>query len=267
MTRCLPKSENGLIMTKHQILITLDSLRWDVFEAANVPFLKTFPYAKAHAHGTFTLPSHMSMFVGKMPWISGNSLGLQHWRLAANQWSDSADTLYILPGRTLKHGFANLGLPTLGSGGVRWFLPSIATTYALLDGFQKFKFSSPFLDDRTGGIDVQVRWLLDMVNTCRKPCFIFLNAGETHEPYYSKFHGLEASLRNRNAKSCKEAQIASLECCDDWIRKLLEGLSCIAGCEGIICGDHGDCWGDDGFWGHGIVHEKVLDVPLVRLKL
>jgi hypothetical protein len=31
----------------------------------------------------------------------------------------------------------------------------------------------------------------------------------------------------------------------------------------IICADHGDCWDEDNLWGHGMHHEKVLEVPLV----
>jgi hypothetical protein len=31
----------------------------------------------------------------------------------------------------------------------------------------------------------------------------------------------------------------------------------------LVCGDHGDCWGEDGLWEHGVYHPKVLEVPLV----
>jgi hypothetical protein len=31
----------------------------------------------------------------------------------------------------------------------------------------------------------------------------------------------------------------------------------------IICADHGDCWGEDGLWEHGVSHEKTLEVPLL----
>ena len=31
----------------------------------------------------------------------------------------------------------------------------------------------------------------------------------------------------------------------------------------LICSDHGDCWGEDGLWEHGISHEKTLTVPLI----
>ena len=31
----------------------------------------------------------------------------------------------------------------------------------------------------------------------------------------------------------------------------------------LVCGDHGDAWGEDGFWEHGVAHPKVFEVPLV----
>jgi hypothetical protein len=35
----------------------------------------------------------------------------------------------------------------------------------------------------------------------------------------------------------------------------------------VLCGDHGDCFGEDGYWGHGINHPKVLEVPLAIFQL
>ena len=31
----------------------------------------------------------------------------------------------------------------------------------------------------------------------------------------------------------------------------------------LLCSDHGDCWGEDGLWEHGIHHEMVLTVPMI----
>ena len=31
----------------------------------------------------------------------------------------------------------------------------------------------------------------------------------------------------------------------------------------FICADHGDCWGEDGLWEHGISHPATLTVPLL----
>ena len=34
-------------------------------------------------------------------------------------------------------------------------------------------------------------------------------------------------------------------------------------CHTIVCADHGDCWGEDGLWEHGISHPCTLTVPLL----
>jgi len=31
----------------------------------------------------------------------------------------------------------------------------------------------------------------------------------------------------------------------------------------IVCADHGDCWGEQGLWEHGISHRRTLEVPLL----
>jgi arylsulfatase A-like enzyme len=31
----------------------------------------------------------------------------------------------------------------------------------------------------------------------------------------------------------------------------------------LVCADHGDCWGEDGLWEHGIAHPMTLTVPLM----
>jgi arylsulfatase A-like enzyme len=31
----------------------------------------------------------------------------------------------------------------------------------------------------------------------------------------------------------------------------------------VLCGDHGDCLGEDGMWGHGFYHPKVMEVPML----
>ena len=35
----------------------------------------------------------------------------------------------------------------------------------------------------------------------------------------------------------------------------------------ILCADHGECFGEDGYWGHGVNHPRVLEVPLAIFRL
>lgn len=63
-----------------------------------------------------------------------------------------------------------------------------------------------------------------------------------------------------DAVECRRRQKACLEYVDARIKSLLESFK---ESKTIICADHGDCWGEDNLWGHGMHHEKVLEVPLV----
>ena len=53
------------------LFVTLDSCRFDTFERAQCPHLKSIgPLIKADAPATFTLPSHAAMFVGITPRVA-----------------------------------------------------------------------------------------------------------------------------------------------------------------------------------------------------
>ncbi len=58
------------------------------------------------------------------------------------------------------------------------------------------------------------------------------------------------------------AQRASLEYVDRELALLFTELKDYFA---VICGDHGDCWGEDGLWGHGFYHPRVMEVPMVVL--
>ena len=97
--------------------------------------------------------------------------------------------------------------------------------------------------------------------------FAFLNVGETHVPYYydgAPWHPADNPCipfsDGNDAAECRRRQRACLEACD---RTLAPLLAAFASASVVACGDHGDCWGEDGLWEHGISHPKTLEVPLV----
>ncbi|HET7177341.1 MAG TPA: hypothetical protein VFI63_01500, partial [Solirubrobacterales bacterium] len=66
------------------------------------------------------------------------------------------------------------------------------------------------------------------------------------------------------AADCRLRQRACLEFVDGLLAPLLARF---AGATTVLCGDHGDCWGEDGLWEHGISHPMTLAVPLlIRLR-
>lgn len=58
-----------------------------------------------------------------------------------------------------------------------------------------------------------------------------------------------------------EAQIQALESIDEKIEILVNSLR--KPLLIVICGDHGECFGEDMNWGHGYPLPKVLEVPLL----
>jgi glucan phosphoethanolaminetransferase (alkaline phosphatase superfamily) len=63
-----------------------------------------------------------------------------------------------------------------------------------------------------------------------------------------------------DAAECQFRQRRCLEFVDAEVAPLLALFESAAV---IVCADHGDCWGEDGLWEHGIPHEKAFEVPLL----
>lgn len=157
-------------------------------------------------------------------------------------------------------GFESLGYATFGCGALDWFKhPN------LFSPFQEFEYT---------GIDVvsQVRFIESKVQDTRRNFFAFVNIGEPHEPY--EFGGLIVPpLTSRTVmrafqdlgflKEELDKQVAAIEYVDLQFNKLLEAVTTASERTlVIVCGDHGECFGEDGLYGHGFYHPKVMEVPL-----
>jgi membrane-anchored protein YejM (alkaline phosphatase superfamily) len=253
------------------LFITLDSCRYDTFLSANAPNLKAVgELHRAMAPGNFTYSSHAAMFMGFTPGVAEraepyiNPKYGKVFQLAGGGDSRMVAGHFILEGRNIVDGFGRRGVPTIGTGAVRWFNPNTATGYQLSMDFKHF-----FYPGSISQISRQIDWIGTAIERYGQggPVFAFLNAGETHVPYY--FDG--ASWRNTNpctpfgsatnsAEECRRRQRLCLEHID---RKLGPILEAFADSNVLVCADHGDCWGEDGLWEHGIFHEKVHEVPLL----
>ena len=258
---------------RNQVLITIDSLRWDTFERADAPFLKSFNFHRCWSHGTFTFAAHQAFFSGRMPcsfdgeeyfdtcahYHRRKIVRQQIWRLANPE--SPKPGMIVVQGRNLKDGLRQKGYVTIGTGAMNWFDPSKEASEPMRSDFDHFRF---FPNREVGdgrNIDLQIEWALEQVKQARhdkRPYFLFINVGETHQPYTCKGHSLRGDWGD--VAGCAAAQRASLEYVDAKLAGLLAQLENYFA---VICGDHGDCWGEDGLWGHGFYHPKVLEVPMV----
>jgi hypothetical protein len=260
---------NG-VDAKSVLLITLDSCRYDSFVAARAPKMKSVgALHRAMAPANFTFGSHMSIFVGFTPGNPEvaepfvNPKFAKIFKMDATGYAGHHPPLIALEGRNIIEGFRKKGFATLGSGAVGWFDPKTPTGTVLTESFDEFYFS-----ENTFSLEKQLAWAkARLLQQAGRPVFLFLNIGETHVPYY--FAGADWDpgrnpcipfASTNDAAECRRRQVACVEYVDG---KLAELVDLFSPGTTVICADHGDCWGEDGIWEHGVSHTKVLEVPLL----
>lgn len=254
------------------LFVTLDSCRFDTFAAASAPNLKVIgALHRAYSPSHFTFGAHAAFFMGFTPGDAArrepyvNPKYAKIFRMGGGGHAGKAPAYVDLEGRSIVDGFARLGYATIGSGAVGWFDPSTDTGRVLSSDFERFHYGG-------GGaaFAVQREWLLAEIESARcraRRVFAFANLAETHVPYYHVGAPWEAAYnpcvpfaeRNDAAES-RRRQLACVEWIDREIAPLLDAFA-----DGaiVVCSDHGDCWGEDGVWEHGVYHEKTLEVPLL----
>ncbi len=259
-------------MTPEPVLfITLDSCRFDTFASAHTPNLKAVaPLHKAQSPSCFTYGSHSAMFVGFTPGIPGAAEPLldpkfgKLFKLTGPAFPGKGTEGYALQGANIVEGFARLGYRTVGAAAMGWFDPETATGRHLSAPFDRFAFPGPYnLREQLAFVEAE------HAAAAREgvPTFTFLNIGETHVPYW-----FEGAPWDQNDNPCIPFQSVdrSAECrtrqraCLEYVDRMLAGLlHRHLGGTILVCGDHGDCWGEDGIWEHGVMHEMTTTVPLV----
>jgi hypothetical protein len=249
------------------LLVTLDSCRLDTAQTTPVPNLaRLAPLVAAQAAASFTLPAHAALFAGVSPGVPG--LG-RPWldpkagkllKLVNDRIAPGPGDWLLLHGRDVVDGFRLAGWPTLGTGAVDWFDVATPPGRALSASFERFWYAGG------AGAGAQVAWLLDEIHRAGAPCLAFLNAAETHVPYTHAGAPWDAAWnpcvpfgRSNDAAECRHRQQACLAYVDAALGPLLDAF---AGATVLVCADHGDAWGEDGLWEHGVYHPAVASVPL-----
>ncbi|MBR0904582.1 hypothetical protein [Bradyrhizobium liaoningense] len=210
------------------------------------------------------------MFVGFTPGLAQHKQPFLNpkfgklFKLVGPGFGGKGTEAYELQGKNIIEGFSNRGFATIGSGAMGWFDPGTATGLHLSESFDRFFFAGPYYLKR------QLAWIsqeLDRAKRFHADSFVFLNVGETHVPYYHEGAPWSAEdnpcLPFQQVDRAAECRLRQRLCCefvDGHIKPLLHAFSSSTI---LICGDHGDCWGEDGLWEHGISHPATLTVPLI----
>jgi len=261
----------------NQIFLVFDSLRWDIFEAADAPFLKSLgSWKKALTPGNYTFPAHMSFFAGKLPhtfdqtdyydtaatrfsWLRRPFRKQPLWQLGNPESPRPAR--YVLQGKNIIEGFHKQGYLTIGTGAVNWFNPNLPAGEYLTASFDKFRFFTEQGHTSHQSAEQQIEWAIDCLQNTTNLYFLFINFGETHHPFTYKNCGWENTKNPYgDTEECKHRQKLCLEYLDAQVSKLLNNLQFY---DLVACSDHGEAMGEDGLWGHSFSHDKVLEVPLL----
>lgn len=265
----LKHKEGVKFPTKNIVIITLDSLRFDVTQKAKTPnFDQLFKkyqnkgWYQVGSHGTYTLPSHISMFhAGMMPLNNRSDVPAPFNRekekifKAQLAWERTTGARFPTPAApNIVKGFEKIGYRTVGVGGVGWFNDQFETSNIWKNRyFQEFYWKKEFEENDFNSLKNQIELIEKLkIREAENPVFFFLNVSVTHRPYLGFGNTLEG-------------QIKAFEEVDKLLPDLLKVLP--EKCDLMICSDHGECFGEDGLWGHGFYHPKVMEVPFAYLEL
>ncbi len=269
------------------VWMVLDSCRFDSFAAADMPNAQRFAslngtaIERRYSYASWTAPSHYTFLMGMVP--HQNRAGVvaseiyqqefRHWNTRLGV--DGMDFSRFLPQLSLPKVLRELGYRCCA----RVSLPVLNETTLLSAHFDDYQL----MDDHNdfAGMVRDMRFAPD------RPSFWFLNLGETHYPYMlqdaslpriSGVHGVLESLdrpEESNAAAffdpetmqrLRRQQVRCVEHVDSLLPRLFE--KCPPDTHLILTADHGELFGEDGFFGHGpIFHEKVFEVPFVEGKV
>ena len=268
---------------KNLVFLILDSVRYDHLLMARTPRMKKLgKVQKRFSYASWTAPSHLVYAMGLLPHQSQrNVFASQIYEKEMSQWKirlslPSLSSEKFLPRMGLSDALRSEGYGSHGIVSMPVLNPN--TPLALL--FDTYK-QMPTYNDFSGIVD-EVKFFEG------KPDFYFVNVGDTHYPYglvgpmvphLNGLHGTlkhlgkkqaEANLKNqkrfftkKNLRMMADAQIACIENIDSNLEELFN--KCPPNTHLIITSDHGELFGEDGFFGHGpVMHPKVFEVPLIE---
>jgi membrane-anchored protein YejM (alkaline phosphatase superfamily) len=270
------------------VWIILDSCRFDSFVAAKVKnFTKIAKVEKRYSYASWTSPSHYTFLMGMIPHVSPSGVFASDvYREEFKLWNqrigiDNLSFKDFVPELNLVKRLNDLGYRSIG----RVSLPVLNQSTTMSTHFHNYKLMDDHNDFK--GMVEEMDFLKDT------PTFYFLNIGETHYPYMltdqdlphiSGVHGVFKHLddfiihrgdegkynagnffTHPEMQRLKNQQVKAVEYCDMLFNELLS--KCPSNTYFIITADHGELFGEKGYFGHGpIMHEKVFEIPFIEGK-
>ncbi len=264
---------SAVVGTHDVVLVTLDTLRFDVardaLAAGSTPTLAGLlpdGWEERHAPATFTYASHAAFFAGFLPTPARPG---HHPRLFAMRFAGSkttARTTCVLDAPDVPTGLAARGYHTICVGGVGFFDGRSPLGKALPGLFAEHHWRPSLGPGRRGSTARQVATAcaaLGRLPRARR-AFLFLNVSALHAP--NRVHGPRTSTA-RSGRDSPATQGAALAAVDEALPPLLDALAARGPSLLILCSDHGEAYGEDGWRGHRLAHPTVWTVPYAEVVL
>jgi arylsulfatase A-like enzyme len=264
--------------------IVMDSCRFDSLEAAATPTMDRFGAAqRRYSFASWTSPSHQTFLMGQLPHVSPRGVfASEVYKKEYARWTERvgiADLSFktFVPELCLAKVLKKLGYRTVA----RVSMPVLNAFAGFDRGFDDYRLMTNH-NDFAGMVD-------EIDFSGPEPCFYFLNLGETHYPYMlqdddlpriSGVHGV-LSMDDLVARSSDDLtadqtffsmdamrhfraqQSRCVEYVDGVLGQLVEKSP--ANTYFIVTSDHGELFGEDGYFGHGpVMHEKCFEVPFLE---
>ena len=273
------------------ILIIFDSCRYDTLVRARPKTIRKLgAVEKRWSYASWTSPSHYNLLMGLLPHTSPRHVYASEYykkdflqynrRLGADEISfrSLVPRLYLPTFLQESLGYQTHAMVSL---------PVLNPRTLLNTGFHSYRLMEKHNDMR------------EMVRQMRfhpeRPSFYLLNVGETHYPYalpdeppdqwprISGVHGVfkhldehvvggklvkraEKFFDKKKLEELRARQVLAVKHLDRVVEELFDLVP--KNTYITITSDHGELFGEDGFFGHGpVFHPKVFEVPFVEAKL
>ena len=260
---------SSLLGTHDVVLVTLDTLRYDVaaacLDAGRTPTLAALlpggRWEERHSPGSFTLAAHAAFFAGFLPTPASPG---PHPRLFAVRFPGSETTTAstaVFDAPDIVSGFAGRGYHTLCVGGVGFF-NKLSPLGAVLPGlFAESVWRPEFGVTDPDSTANQARWIVERLAAlpADRRVFLFLNVSAIHQPNRFYLPGAEHDSLASHA--------AALAYVDRQLPALFAALRRRGPALCVVCSDHGTAYGEDGFTGHRLAHPVVWTVPYAEFLL
>jgi hypothetical protein len=274
------------------VMVVFDSCRYDSFVRARPRAIKKLgKIERRFSYASWTSPSHYNLLMGLLPHSSPRHVYASEYykrdflkfneRLGSTgfEFRSLVPKLYLPSFLQESLGYATHAMVSL---------PVLNPRTILNNGFDTYKLMDKHNDMRA--------MLAEMTFESDRPSFYLLNVGETHYPYalpgeppeewprISGVHGVfkhldehvvggrlvsgrkEKFFNTLQLETLRQRQIDAVKYLDGVVEELFDIVP--RNTYISIMADHGELFGEDGYFGHGpIHHEKVWEVPFVEGKL